>query len=153
MNSDGLGSGGSGRQNILRGEGRTHLHPTEAHSLQCGVVLVLPVCSAIFQVEVGWLCRRRGLYSGPGLALALRFQLCMSGLACAAGLASHLGQGVERPRLGSSEKSQGLSRLLGWPLGSWGPFSMASKVKEPYILPSSPSSLPYGRLLEENRCS
>lgn len=73
--------------------------------------------------------------------MALRFQLCMSGPACAAGLASRLGQGVERPRPGSSEKSQGLSRLLGWPLGSWGLFSVASKVKEPYILPRASVAL------------
>lgn len=39
------------------------------------------------------------------------------------------------------EKSQGLSRLLGWPLGSWGLFSVASKVKEPYILPRASVAL------------
>lgn len=102
VNSDGLGVGG---WNIPSGEERTHPHPTESHSLQFGVVLVLPSCSVIFQTEVGWVCRRRRLYPGPWLALAQRFQLRMSGPACAAGLASLPGQGVERPRPGSSKKS------------------------------------------------
>ena len=62
--------------------------------------------------------QEKGTVSGPLTCLGSEIQLCVSGLACAAGLASLLGQGVERPRPGNSEKSEGLSCLLGWQLGT-----------------------------------
>lgn len=79
--------------------------------------------------------REKGPASGPLTALAQRFQLHMGGLASAAGLAALLGWGAERPRPGNSEKSEGLSLLLGWPVGSCGPFPVASKVKGLYTFP------------------
>lgn len=111
--------------------------PSAFLNLQFGLVLVSPSWSAIFQAGVG---RRRVLEKGPRIGpwivLAQRFQLHMSGPAYTAGLASLLGQGAERPKPGSSEKSQGLNLLLGWPLGSCGLFSVDSKKHS--ALPTAP---------------
>lgn len=126
-----VGEGGREEMDCTKWGGKS---PPPSHLNPLSAVLGCPGFTLFLCCISGWSGLGEGTGEGiciqaPNLLLAPRSQLCTSGLASAAGLASLLGWGAERPRLGNSEKSEGLSLLLRCPQGSSGPFSVASKVK------------------------
>lgn len=107
VSSDGLGGGGGEEVKCTKWGGKS---PPPSSLNPFSAVLGCPGFTLLFCC----VSSRGGVGEGIGeglciqatdLLLAQRSQLRTSGLACAAGLASFLGQGAERPRVGSSEKS------------------------------------------------